>query len=148
MAENYIKTAIIYLLTFTRCSIPLDSSISSLSDPERLLKAKQGFFVRSSSNSVFCPQGFSLSLLSSKSDEDTFIGASFCRNCPLKCCSSSRKILSLSKKKIIQGSRYYHTQTPKFKSISTLVKVVRITYIPDKKNINYVNVFLSIHSVL
>lgn len=114
-------------------SIPLDSSISSLSDPERLLKAKQGFFVRSSSNSVFCPQGFSLSLLSSKSDEDTFIGASFCRNCPLKCCSSPRKILSLSKKKIIQGSRYYHTQTPKFKSLSTLVKVVRITYIPDKK---------------
>ena len=114
-------------------AVPLDSSISSLSDQERLQKAKQGFFVRSSSNSVFCPQGCSLSFLSSKNGDDVFVGGSFCKNCPQKCSKEIRKTLSMSKKKIIQGASYYHTRSPKFKTTGIIEKKVILTYIPDKK---------------
>lgn len=112
--------------------IPLDSSISSLSDSERLEKAKQGYFVRSSSNSVFCPQGFSLDYVSSKKYEDIFMGSSFCKDCPKKCCKGVCRTLELNKNCIIQGTPYYKTQTPKFETIRVEQKKVILTYIPDK----------------
>lgn len=109
------------------------NSISSLSDSQRLDKAKLGFFVRSNSNSVFCPQGFSLSFLKSNNYEDIFVGGSFCKDCPKKCCKDIRKQLVMNKRNIIQGSpHYYKTQTPRFQYAKDVKKVVILTYIPDK----------------
>jgi len=106
---------------------------SSLSDQQRLDKAKQGYFVRSSDNkSVFCPQGYSLSFKSSDAFEDTFIGNTFCLSCPNKCSKDVYRKLVLSKSKFIQGSTKYHTQTPKCDSTPVTSKVVVLTYIPDK----------------
>lgn len=113
--------------------VPIDTSISSLSDDKRLEKAKKGYFVRSNSNSVFCPQGFSLSYFNSNGFQDNFVGGSFCKNCPKKCTKEIYKKLSINKDTIIKGNPYYRTQTPKFKTEKVEHKIVVLTYIPNKE---------------
>ena len=105
---------------------------SNLSDEERLNKATQGYFVRSSHNSVFCPQGHELSFIKSDKYDDIFSGASFCKNCPNKCTINACKKLTMSKRNFIQGTPKYHTQTPKPECTKTENKIIRLTYIPDK----------------
>ena len=111
-----------------------DSSISSMTDEQRLAKAKLGYFVRSSNDSsIFCPQGFSLSYRSSNKYNDIFVGNSFCQSCPKKCTKEICKKLSIKKNVIIQGTSNYKTVTPKFKPTKTESKIVVLTYIPDKE---------------
>lgn len=110
-----------------------DSSISTLSNEQRLAKAKLGYFVRSCDNSsVFCPQGFSLSYRTSNKHDDIFVGGTFCINCPNKCTKEVCRKLEMKKKFIIQGTPKYKTTTPKFKPTETESKIVVLTYIPDK----------------
>jgi len=109
-------------------------SNNSINDDNRTSLAKQGYFIRSFDNSsVFCPQGFSLTYVSSNKFDDTFVGGDFCKSCPKKCTKSECKKLIIAKKKNIQGTPNYGTQTPKNGSSIVQKKFVVATYIPDNK---------------